>query len=221
MCTTFNTHRSSDGCAWEQRNEGESCVFKHFCSWCKSNRDVEEKHKAFQCEHKTDQQLKHLCKNVSEPNSLEILPFSNVDYVTDFIECRPDISDKIKLLPIKVQVSKNLVFEDRSLPNNACSLIEPSDFPKSYYVDLHLAVKSFKTNNYNGARIPLRHNNINVEKFRVYLSQFNYPHQHILQYIEFGFPLGLWTDAYLVPCTRNHSSSYSYFSFIFRCAASP
>ena len=54
MCTTFNTHQSSDGCAWEQRNEGESCVFKHFCSWCKSNRDVEEKHKAFQCEHKTD-----------------------------------------------------------------------------------------------------------------------------------------------------------------------
>ena len=53
-CTTFNTHRSSEGCAWEQRNEGESCVFKHFCSWCKANRDVEEKHKAFQCEHKTE-----------------------------------------------------------------------------------------------------------------------------------------------------------------------
>ena len=142
------------------------------------------------------------------------MPFSNVDYVTDFIECRPDISEKIKLLPINVEVSKNLVFEDRTLPDNACSLIEPSDFPKSYYVDLHLAVKAFKTNNYNGARIPLRHNNINVEKFRAYLSQFNYPHQHILQYIEFGFPLGLWTDAYLVPCTRNHSSSYSYFTFI-------
>ena len=37
---------------------------------------------------------------------------------------------------------------------------------------------------------------------------------HILQYVEFGFPLGLWTDAYLEPSTKNHSSSYSYHSFI-------
>ena len=51
-CTTYNTHRSSDGCLWEHRNKGESCVFKHFCTWCKANRDVEEKHKSFNCEHK-------------------------------------------------------------------------------------------------------------------------------------------------------------------------
>ena len=32
--------------------------------------------------------------------------------------------------------------------------------------------------------------------------------------MEFGFPLGLWTDAYLVPSTANHSSAYSYFSYV-------
>ena len=53
-CTTYNTHRSSEGCFWEHNNKGESCIFEHFCSWCKSNRDVKEKHKVFDCEHKTD-----------------------------------------------------------------------------------------------------------------------------------------------------------------------
>ena len=53
VCTTYNSHRASEGCVWEHNNTGESCVFKHYCSWCKTNREVEEKHKAYQCEHKT------------------------------------------------------------------------------------------------------------------------------------------------------------------------
>jgi hypothetical protein len=36
-CTTYNTHRSLDGCFWEHNNKGESCVFEHYCSWCKTN----------------------------------------------------------------------------------------------------------------------------------------------------------------------------------------
>ena len=53
-CTTFNTHRASDGCYWEHNNKGETCVFEHFCSWCKTNRDVKEKHKLINCEFKTE-----------------------------------------------------------------------------------------------------------------------------------------------------------------------
>ena len=53
-CTTYNTHRASDGCYWEHLNKGETCVFEHFCSWCKANRNVSEKHKALNCEFKTD-----------------------------------------------------------------------------------------------------------------------------------------------------------------------
>ena len=34
-CTTFNTHRSSEGCYWEHNNRGENCIFEHFCSWFK------------------------------------------------------------------------------------------------------------------------------------------------------------------------------------------
>ena len=53
-CTTYNTHKSSEGCYWEHLNKGETCIFEHFCSWCKSNREVKEKHKLFECEHKPE-----------------------------------------------------------------------------------------------------------------------------------------------------------------------
>ena len=53
-CTTYNTHKTSDGCYWESQNKGESCVFDHFCSWCKLNRNVADKHKVFDCEYKSE-----------------------------------------------------------------------------------------------------------------------------------------------------------------------
>ena len=54
-CTTYNTHRASDGCYWEHLNKGEKCVYDHFCSWCKTNRNLVEQHKSLTCEFKTDQ----------------------------------------------------------------------------------------------------------------------------------------------------------------------
>ena len=103
---------------------------------------------------------------------------------------------------------------DRSLPPSKCVFEENLLFPKSYFIDLHKAVKVHNVHNYKGARIPLAHNGINVGKFRELLTKFSYPHIHILQFVEFGFPLGLWTDAYLEPSTNNHSSAYSYYSYI-------
>ena len=51
-CTTYNTHRASEGCYWEHLNKGDQCVFEHFCTWCKVNRNAVEKHKIIQCEFK-------------------------------------------------------------------------------------------------------------------------------------------------------------------------
>ena len=134
--------------------------------------------------------------------------------VPDFIECKPDITKLESLKSCSVKVSDTLVFMDRSLPPTKCIFQEHSSFSKSYFVDLHKAVKLYDTHNYKGARIPLAHNNINVNKFREYLIKFAYSHIHILQFVEFGFPLGLWTDAYLEPSTKNHSSAYSYHSYV-------
>ena len=54
LCTTYNTHKSSEGCYWEHVNKGQTCVFDHYCSWCKQNRSVVDKHKALSCEHNAE-----------------------------------------------------------------------------------------------------------------------------------------------------------------------
>ena len=142
------------------------------------------------------------------------LPFKGISIVQNFVDCKPDIVKPEVLRPKNVNVTESLVFMDRILPTSQYQFLENKSFSKSYFLDLHKAVKVYNVNNYKGARIPLEHNNINVAKFRSYLTKFSYPHIHILQYIEFGFPLGLWSDSYLEPSTKNHSSAYSYFSYL-------
>ena len=91
---------------------------------------------------------------------------------------------------------------------------EHPTFNRAYFLNLHESVKLYDTNNFRGARIPLQHNNINVDNLRSYLTKYSYQHMHICQYVQYGFPLGLWSEAYLEPATRNHSSSYSYYSYL-------
>ena len=132
----------------------------------------------------------------------------------DFIECKPDIEKPDNLKLCEVQITDSLKFMDRLLPRTDSIFAEHSVFNRAYFLDLHRTVKLYDTNNYRGARIPLQHNNILVESFRSYLIKFAYPHMHIMQFVEYGFPLGLWSDAYLEPATRNHSSAYSYYSYL-------
>ena len=145
---------------------------------------------------------------------LDSLPFSGQCNVPDFIECKPDIAKSERLKPLNVNVTDSLEFTDRMLPPTKCKLAPNETFSQEYFLELHRAVKLYDTHNYKGARIPLQHNNINVAAFRSFLTKFKYPHIHILQYVEYGFPLGLWTESFLVPSTTNHSSSYSYYSYV-------
>ena len=98
-------------------------------------------------------------------------------------------SDSIRLFvyflkPVKINVTDNVLFTDRILPQTSCTLSENAEFPSSYFVDLHNKVKAYGVHNYKGARIPLLHNNINVEAFRSKLAKFNYPDIHLMQFIE-------------------------------------
>ena len=146
---------------------------------------------------------------------LASLPFKGLTIVPDFLsECKPDIERPETLKSVDVKVTDKIIFSDRLLPKNAYQFAENPSFSMSYFVDLHNAVKVYDVSNYKGARIPLQHNNINVDKFRSYLTKFSYPHIHILQYVEFGFPLGLWSEAYLEPSLKNHSSAYTYHSHL-------
>ena len=132
----------------------------------------------------------------------------------DYFVCKPDITKLENLKPCEVEVTSTVKFTDRLLPPTKCNFIEHSTFTKQYFVNLHNAVKLSGVHNYRGARIPLKHNNINVDQFRAYLTRFSYPHIHILQFVEFGFPLGLWSDAFLEPSVKNHSSAYTYHTFV-------
>ena len=143
---------------------------------------------------------------------LSSLPFKGLCSVQDYFSCKPDIEKLERLEPLALRFG-SIEFTDRILP--PCQPLSVNlQFDGKYFLDLFSAVKAYGTNNYRGARIPLQHNNINVENFRAYLIKFQYPHIYLMQYVEFGFPLGLWADVILTPCQRNHSSSYSYYSYI-------
>ena len=150
------------------------------------------------------------CSNL---DNFDVLPFSKSDSSSFFI-CKPDVPENVFLKPVKINVTDNVLFTDRILPQTSRTLSENAEFPSSYFVDLHNKVKAFGVHNYKGARIPLLHNNINVEAFRAKLAKFNYPDIHLMQFIEFGFPLGLWSEAHLEPSCKNHSSAYSYYSHV-------
>ena len=116
--------------------------------------------------------------------------------------------EKISFLkPIFYVLNNGQVFHDKLLPDPVCSFPSDLKFSTDYYVNLHFKVASFQTYNHLGARISLNHSNINVNKFRELLP-FNYDDKVILQFMEYGFPLGLKQDYMLKPVMKNHSSSY-------------
>ena len=107
----------------------------------------------------------------------------------------------------------SLIFVDRVLPPAAASSPEQSsNFPPSYFLNLHKKVRLGGTYNYAGARIKLEHSKINVEKFRELLT--GYDDTAVLQFLEFGFPIGISQKFELESCTQNHSSAYEYYSYI-------
>ena len=109
------------------------------------------------------------------------------------------------------------VFIDRVLPPPAMKMRPNSQFTMSYFTALHSMVaapgRSWPawTPNHVGARIPLRHTQLKVDRWRHHLV--GYENVEICQYIEYGFPLGLSPETALVSTFRNQESSYQYYPF--------
>ena len=114
----------------------------------------------------------------------------------------------------------NKVFIDRILPPLTQRLRQNGDFPTDYFVCLHKLVAAATalyppgTANYLGARIPLQHTSLNIARWRYHLT--GYEGAEIIQFLEFGFPLGLSDNPppVLQAALKNHSSSYQYFSYL-------
>ena len=120
---------------------------------------------------------------------------------------------------------KARIFIDRKLPESEIESFENSSFPTSYFVNLHERVAASGptypagTPNLLGARIPLQHCKLKVDRWRYHLR--GYEGVDICQMIEFGFPLGLaeGTPSMLQSTYRNHGSAYQYYKWWDKMAA--
>ena len=134
----------------------------------------------------------------------------------DLTFCPKDLDKVSHLKPIYFVLDNGLVFIDKLLPDPSSQLIPRApNFSKDYYVQLHYHVSSFNDYNYLGAHVPLQHSYLRVKKFRELLPA-DYEDSVILQYMEYGFPLGLQEEFVLKPVLKNHSGSYEYFSHVDR-----
>ena len=134
------------------------------------------------------------------------LPFSQ-DSDTNFLLKKPDIYSPKELKNKYFVLPNKLVFADKHLPDTFSPIQENTRLPMHSFVNLYQNVAIYGTYNYCGARIPLDHTRINISCFRDYLQRINYPDISVLQYLEYGFPLGLVESPSLKPATKNHSSS--------------
>ena len=113
----------------------------------------------------------------------------------------------------------NMVFIDKVLPPTEQLLTQNPSYPLDYFVGLHSLVSTptiqypAYTPNFCGARIPLRHTCLNIARWRHHL--IGYEGADIVQYLQYGVPLGLSDNPtpVLVSTLRNHGSSYQYFPY--------
>ena len=115
-------------------------------------------------------------------------------------------------------------FVDRCLPKPSSGINPHNRFTPVYYVALHNLVANGghdgngfwyppNTPNYKGARIPLVHTGLNIKNWRRHLIGYGESNE-LMQFMEFGFPLGLKESPVLSPCSRNHGSAYQFFPHI-------
>ena len=124
----------------------------------------------------------------------------------------PDVKDVNKLRSWNLKLPDGQDFVDRVLPPASADVIHDEVFPPEYFLKLHNQVRLGGTYNFAGSRIQLKHSFVNVNKFRLLLE--DYDDCGILQLLEFGFPVGLAQEFELKSCTKNHSSSYEFFTFL-------
>ena len=131
----------------------------------------------------------------------------------DISDCPRDLKKGTFLKPLYYVLNNGQVFVDRLLPDPTEPLTSDAKMSREYFINLHFSVSNHNNYNHLGARKALSHSKINIKKFRNLLP-LNYDDRVVLQYFEFGFPLGLQEDFILKPVLKNHTSSYEYYSHV-------
>ena len=152
------------------------------------------------------------------------LPFIDAVDLTDFSQPVKPVLKPGLLRESCFALSHDKLFIDRVLPAPAVSLVKHSEYPVSYYINLHKLTSAAgsrgqyswpeNTPNCLGACVPLSHTSFQLDAWRKHLVGYTSP--ELVQHLEFGFPLGLSDRPVLSPALRNHGSSYQYFPWIDR-----
>ena len=154
------------------------------------------------------------------------MPFAGVDKIPNMVGLAPkDIHKVGQLLDLKVKLPTG-EFCDKVLPAPAQKISLNQDFTPDYFVALHNITASAGTRpdgssypaytpNHIGARISLPHTKLRLDRWRYHL--LGYDQVEICQFLEFGFPVGIEHDQVVECKTRNHGSSYMWYSFVDKC----
>ena len=239
-CPKWNTCDVQGKCSYEVDNPGRTCNRPHICSYCysrfgytRTNQSVRRKKK----------QIPHYLlalvweRALSPPDKgsqasprpvTSTLDVAQILPTIDF--CELDIIHKPAQPEIKVSELKdaffflpnNRIFIDKALPESEPiflnKIYQNQPFSPSFFVDLYQRVNrpgpSYPRGTYNfkGARISLMHTSLNIPVWRQYLA--DYFRKDLVEYLEFGFPIGVDPEGHTEPCLKNHSSSYMFFSYL-------
>ena len=152
----------------------------------------------------------------------QILPFGQADDLDTFAAPAKPILKPRFLKDCRFVLPDGASFVDKVLPKPAVELIEHDKFDVKYFIELHRQASApgnrgqyswpEYTPNYIGARIPLSHTNLNLTCWRMNLTGYDSP--EIMQFLEFGFPLGLRDLPTLVPACANHGSAYQFYPYL-------
>ena len=152
------------------------------------------------------------------------MPFSTLENAAEggfVIPAKPVL--KVSRLQDRILPTPNGAFTDKLLPPPAHVLVPRKIFTGDYFVSLHNLVSApglradsssypAFTANHLGARIKLAHTCLKPDRWRTHL--IGYEHADIVQYLEYGFPLGLSELSELKSSTRNHGSSYGFYTHV-------
>ena len=151
------------------------------------------------------------------------LPFQLLDDLSDVLSLAPKQVHKVNSLLDQRVTMPSGCFIDKALPAPVHDLKVNRTFTGNYYIALHnvTAAPGIRgdgstypayTPNHMGARVQLPHVGLRVDRWRHHLV--GYDNAEIVQYIEFGFPLGLTSLPDLECTTRNHGSAYMWYDHV-------
>ena len=159
----------------------------------------------------------------SRGQSEPLLPFQMVEDIPAVLGLAPKQVHKVNSLldnPVRMPCG---TFTDKALPVPSHSLKLNEIFTGDYYIALHniTAAPGIRgdgssypayTPNHLGARVRMPHVGLKVDRWRYHLT--GYQDTEIVQFMEFGFPLGLSSLPDLECATRNHGSAYMWFDHV-------